>query len=139
MVETYITRTEEPMGSRQFSATSSGSNGGRILCMTPSSANRHGVFSPEFNILHKYLQPTLYLPLLLCFYFILQNNVLLIISQIFYSHPPSYKHPLLACLSKSASSQILYHHFMLLLESNKSISMFSTISSTILEVWDFSA
>ena len=31
--------------------------GGRILCMTPSNANRHGVFSPEFNILHKYLQP----------------------------------------------------------------------------------
>lgn len=127
------------MGSRQFPATSSGSNGSHILCMNPSNANGYTVLIPEFNILHKYLQPTLYLPILVCLYFILQNNGLLLISQIFYSHSPSYKHPLLACLLKSANFQILYHHFMLLLESNKTISMFSTISSTILEVWDFSA
>lgn len=54
-------RTEEPMGSRQFPATSSGSNGGHILCMNPSNANRYTVFIPEFNILHKYLQIFRYL------------------------------------------------------------------------------
>ena len=34
---------------------------------------------------------------------------------------------------------ILYCHFVLILESNKNINMFGTISSTILKVWEFGA